>query len=460
MDQHTITIPYTAGGAQETVGIVEFHNTQPRLIETARQPAPFPTGYALAIVREGTLPAHLIYRLPLGMTTGATWKPEHNQQIEDALPVLTTGREQAFTTNEQQERQQLWQQVLVRQSALLIQGLFCPGGTWQTCSLYWVRAAATLVRRVLTWYEHTRVPYDRYHRRNEMFLWRLYTHILLRLEHLRLEDTTQRWSDDQTDVLEDAITRWLTICQDEQAAWLFYQAVSPESDPLNTVTRSGLAYREHRREQEVDSVVAQMKLLIGMCERQPPAKRQSDHLERLLRDQLELIGLTWYLPRYRIGDGRQAIAISRGYTRWHEQWVHVPLGWSRLLAGILVGFFVFVLENGVWEMADTLVQHPLRLGIGILVPASITWYYLASGIQRKVAYDAGKRTWHLWIIGQISAIGMALLFSWLLQPTIQWSEPWHAWVAPVLLAQFALFIGIFTQLIFDEKPTTTPLDAP
>jgi hypothetical protein len=36
----------------------------------------------------------------------------------------------------------------------------------------------------------------------------------------------------------------------------------------------------------------------------------------------------------------------------------------------------------------------------------------------------------------------------------------HAWIAPLILAQFALFIGIFTQLLFDEKPTTAPLDAP
>ncbi len=293
-----------------------------------------------------------------------------------------------------------------------------------------------------------------------MVLWRLYTHILLRLEQLRLEDATQRWSDDQTDVLEHAVTRWLTICQDEQAAWLFSQLARIRGDAMHSASRSGLAAREYRREQEVDSVVAHMKLLIDLRERQPAPRRQNEYLEQVLRDQLELLGLDWYLPRYRLCDGRHTIAIGRGYSHWYERWLYVPLGWSRLLAGILVGFFVFVLENGVWEMADDLVYDGWRLSIGILVPAGVTWLYLAFGIQRKVACDTFQRTGHLWLIGQISAIAVALLFSWLLQPMIQWSEPWHAWVAPVLLAQFALFIGIFTQLIFDEKPTTTPLDAP
>jgi hypothetical protein len=57
-------------------------------------------------------------------------------------------------------------------------------------------------------------------------------------------------------------------------------------------------------------------------------------------------------------------------------------------------------------------------------------------------------------------MGVAVVFRWLLQPILTWSTPMHAWIAPLILAQFALFIGIFTQLLFDEKPTTAPLDAP
>jgi hypothetical protein len=454
MQMRTVTITYTDGGARETVGLIDLDDDPARLVRASEESVP--SSCALAILRGDKIQSHLVYQLPETILRRARWEPGDDTRIMDAFQQITSGK------THQQEHFEVWCNVIVPHMAFIIQGLFCPDGRWYTCPTYWLRAAATLVRSRLSWYTSTEPPHNRRQQVNYLMLWRLYAHSLLQLEHLRLADPSQRWSDDQTDEMERALTEWLTICQSDATTWLFYRQRSywHDPDPLDGAPQFGLAYREYRREYEVRRIAEAMETLVAWCMPQPAHAEGVKDTERMLRQYLEQLGLTWYLPRYRVRDGRHAIAVGRGYTHWYQRWVAPPLGFSRLLAGILVGFFVFVLEDGVWRIADEIAGDPWRLTVSLIVPAGITWIYLFSGIKRKVAYDSSKRTFLLWGVGQVGAIGVAVMFRWLLQPVLTWSTPTHAWIAPLILAQFALFIGIFTQLLFDEKPTTAPLDAP
>jgi hypothetical protein len=117
------------------------------------------------------------------------------------------------------------------------------------------------------------------------------------------------------------------------------------------------------------------------------------------------------------------------------------------------------------------------MGLGTLV-------YLTAGIQRKTGIGVGAltRAMYIWLYGQVAAMLMGGLLLWLIAPTIRYQDEYlishfaaqtyrlpgtgwslgvpEGWLLVMLYAQIALFFGVFIQLLFDEKPTTTPLDAP
>jgi hypothetical protein len=228
---------------------------------------------------------------------------------------------------------------------------------------------------------------------------------------------------------------------------------------------------QEQREKEVDRVVWRQK---STNELRWPATATLDGRRRL-----RYLVLNWYRPRYMITEARwiedalyqaeyppKSIrgewCRSFGYAvRW------LSYGMGRLYAGIGIGFAAVVLQSDTWKVLCQGVQESSLGAIFAVVTFSVLLYfYLRTGIRRKVGKSACGRAWTLWWHGEMVAIVISSTLTVILPPLLldegqcTFTSPWYWFLLPLLLAQFALFIGIFTQLIFEEKPTTLPLDPP
>src|SRR5262249_2015801 len=110
-------------------------------------------------------------------------------------------------------------------------------------------------------------------------------------------------------------------------------------------------------------------------------------------------------------------------------------------------------------------QTPLAFAM-IVGPAVLgNWGHLYLGIRRGPGVEPGCRAWLLLLKGEAFALGIGLILSFLLTPAFarEVAIP-DGWVTRLTIsfvyAQLALFIGIFTQLLFNERPSTAPLPPP
>lgn len=133
-----------------------------------------------------------------------------------------------------------------------------------------------------------------------------------------------------------------------------------------------------------------------------------------------------------------------------------------------MGYVATAFEGGTWEMLHAFTSGVwwwIGLWLGITVVAVMGMPgYLWSGIRRKIQLDsARRRAIHMWLMGEVVAIDISLALTPIFLPKMVPDETLsflQSFVIAIMYAQIALFIGVFTQLIFDEKPATTPLDSP
>ena len=325
-------------------------------------------------------------------------------------------------------------------SAFILETCYAEPGGWQHTNTQWTWAAAKLARAWLAFYAQADAPHDRRHNVNRALLWRVYAFTLLRLASLGAD-----WSDDQEDELERAVGEWLTACTDERQSWLFQSQLAPWWGPgFAASSRGGLADREAKREWAVNAVHDQL-LVVAALEHQ--------RYQVFAREQLEILALTWYLPRY-------DVVVARRIISKLGHWAGL-LGFTRLFAGTVIGFSVFIFQSDSW-LVLRMLSTGWRFDVTLALSAGLLGY-LWVGIQQRIkVWSASfKRSLMLYGINQLLAIALAYWLTNLLWPfIIRNPEATPSLGTPVLLAQLAIFIGIFTQLLFDDRPTTLPLDNP
>jgi hypothetical protein len=192
----------------------------------------------------------------------------------------------------------------------------------------------------------------------------------------------------------------------------------------------------------------------------------------------------WYLPRYNLKRARWiSYALQRAESKHWPEWVirlkTFPLGVVRLWASIGASAMVISFAPDVWEILIKLMHQHKVPELTVLVAALIVgpFFYLAMGIKRRTGIRRNgiilARTWDIWWRGQVFALLLGTLITWAIGnmelkgvdagteiltglDVISWSGAFII----AIYAQITIALGIFVQLLFDDKPTTAPLEAP
>ena len=243
-----------------------------------------------------------------------------------------------------------------------------------------------------------------------------------------------------------ALRHWQAICLQDEHAWFF-------AELLHAWVHPSTHHWQETREREVNHIVWETGTL------RPPGTATFDG-QNLLRELIQ----RWYLPRYDIKRAQLIQAELDRTGRGRAAWLLGPhsLGLQRFWAGIILGFIAVAIPGDVWKIINATKNNIILHGTIILIGIGIAFYYLAAGIYRKTQVRPWRRTIYiLWpceilslVLGLLTTIAVAPL-----QLNCQLSLIDITLLTPAI-AQFALFIGIFTQLLFDDKPSTAPLDAP
>lgn len=386
--------------------------------------------------------------------------------------ICATSPRQAATPNSPDlfDAVRAWRRRVVPAAAHIIRGLYCPDGEWEATArdrrpeayydYRWAGAAAREARAWIGFYGRDGCrPIDRRHRANLFHLRRIYALALLGY----VAATPQLpWSEGWVDDLAEAVDSWLAVCADEALGWFFDPQWWQDDSPRPSL-RSSLEERQRRREREVKRLTRALQGLLAVD------GRIGDHG---LRDDvcrhLEQLRLTWYLPRY---DVNSAWNIRRGIAKARAEpvrpWSTLLGGVERMYGGVGVGLLAIGLQSDTWKLLAHLVLYRTYEAIVVYVALMVlTFGYLVLGIRRRIGLPDPARALEIWLRGQAAALIGSVLCIFLAAPGLIEEQFVSRLSLPVcigmvfILAQLALFIGIFTQLLFDDKPTTAPLDAP
>jgi hypothetical protein len=309
--------------------------------------------------------------------------------------------------------------------------------------------------------------------------WRALSWLMCKTNSQKHDTVIDQWRDiNFYDEYDRAYESWQCICFHSNYDWFF-------SDYLCAWNGRPTENWQEVREEEVHNMVWLLSPDYGPL-------RAPAGTNPISQRQLRQVIAQWYLPRYDlVAAGRVHSHIACHQGRWVERvWGYIrPLSLPRLYAAIGAGYTATALQSDTWTILAELTtqQSPIGLPIGRVVTiifGAITLIYLYGGIQRKTGIGFGralKRAFLIWCPGQVAAVGIGLMLALLIAPIIQaeqnsqlltigymYTMPGSYWkiMLPVniflvvLYAQIALFIGVFVQLLFDEKSTTSPLGAP
>jgi hypothetical protein len=253
-----------------------------------------------------------------------------------------------------------------------------------------------------------------------------------------------------------SLREWQAVCLDEQRAYVFAEQLAPWLNAAH-----GMRVRSWQQIHECE-----VRKLIW-----------SDSIHHILRSPgthtaagrrwLRRLGDRWLVVRYDLISATRLhwqIHRAEGKSRFFALLFVIPIGASRIWAGSGIGYISTMLQGDTWEALWWMLREPYYRGllVGVGLPLFMV-AYLAYEINRQTGVSAIPRAILLAIKGQIFALILGLIAVFLLGPfflaDIKPAPTMGEWLMGAgLYAQFALAIGIFTQLIFDDRRTTDPLD--
>jgi hypothetical protein len=281
---------------------------------------------------------------------------------------------------------------------------------------------------------------------NKFNLSQAYSYTYLMLLELNLKLIEDRYKSDKTEEstneLYDALRKWLSVCQNSQYT-------SFESKKLN-------------REDKIDKALFKDgKPKVGLKE----YTKEDPRFRDLIRNTAD----NWYLKaRYNL-------------------WIAGCLFWSvnnkgrllncllpRMFSAIVVGYIPLVMQGDVWKLAYCMFYHnTVWIVMPLLLIVSFAYLYIEIS---RISVNKRKTIWRAFCILSIGLLE-ALLVGFILCPLISIyfspttlsieEEVIKLAIEPVnclgypqaffLFFPLAMFIGIFIQIIWEDKPITHPL---
>lgn len=141
----------------------------------------------------------------------------------------------------------------------------------------------------------------------------------------------------------------------------------------------------------------------------------------------------------------------------------------RLIGGIVVGYMVLIFSNDVWIMIDRLfhsANYPANCVVIIVLATAFAFFFLLNEVRQTIRNSsvALMRSALIWLMGIFQALVIGLVLSDLfgsgMSPAANSGMPGifgNLYPRFILIsAPLALLIGIFVQIIWEDKPITEP----
>jgi hypothetical protein len=252
-----------------------------------------------------------------------------------------------------------------------------------------------------------------------------------------------------------ALRTWQAICLDAQTEHLFAERLALW---LNAQLGAKQRSWQHIREAEVRALIwsdpHQRQLRTPGVTTAAGRRWLQQMSERWILSHYDVIGATrlnWQIYR---AEGKPLVLALL---------LVLPIGASRLWAGSGIGLIGTMLQGDTWSALHWLVQdnvsRAVAVGVGLPLMSGL---YLAYEIQQRAGVDALWRAVILGVKGELFALLItltaAVIFGSFFLSDLQTAPTFAEWMlGTYLYAQIALTIGIFTQLIFDDRRITDPV---
>lgn len=276
---------------------------------------------------------------------------------------------------------------------------------------------------------------------NNLSISQAYGYTYLKLLELNLELAEKKYNSEEKKLADDlyyALSKWLNVCQNPQ-----YTVFESEQIQID-------------RENETN------KAIFKDGELKPDLKGY--RFQELIRN----IAVNWYLKaRYNIWTAKRLLCAVNSKSQLFNCFL------PRMFSAIIVGYLALVMQGDAWKLAYRMyTYHPLLLlfvAMPLIFIASFAYLYIEIAKISANWKDRLKRTLLIWIIGLLesSVIGLVIckfiseyFSSIILGLEDVFIEPVHCLGYPqafFLFFPLAMFIGIFVQIIWEEKPITHPL---
>jgi hypothetical protein len=195
------------------------------------------------------------------------------------------------------------------------------------------------------------------------------------------------------------------------------------------------------------------------------AEPAHDELARIVEAVARAQRRQYFLGRYDLaGAGRLRPLLARlrfprsrtAAAAWRRWLAFVDVLVPRLFAGCLVGILPFFLTDEAWRFASDL-SRPQLAGVAAGAAGAVLGYL---AYDRHQADPAGlsplSGVIRVWLTGLVESYLLAAGVQWLASPSFLGMACRFNASVFVASAAFALAVGVFTQLIWQEKAVTAP----
>lgn len=272
---------------------------------------------------------------------------------------------------------------------------------------------------------------------NNLSLSRAYSYTYIRLLELNLKLAEE--AKDSNDDLYYALSKWLNACQN-------YQYTTFEDNKLD-------------REEKINEAI----FISGkpkFCQIKVYLKKLTDKNEQFKRLLIDLVD-NWYLKsRYSLWP---VFIILCSVSKKRLLNLLLP----RMLSAIIIGYILLVIAEEAWKLAYNMWNDYWKIISTSIIALGGSFLYLWVEIS-KIGKNVKRRAFCVFIIGFLESLITGFCICRLINKYYTPQElemdlyvPWIPCLGNIqvllLFVPLALFIGIFVQIIWEDKQITHPL---